>query len=121
MKYPDWIKNGFKEEKKANVTFTETSINSLKSILQNYKLTFYDNFDELISLIKGILEIDPHSKFSQKKKDTQLNAFYIDKLNVVYEYNPISKEVLIQNIEYYEEYKKLRNKSWLDSYTKNLV
>jgi hypothetical protein len=119
-KYPDWIKQAqVNEEKKANVIFTDTFNETLKNILKNHKLTFYDNFEDIVNLIKGVLEIDPHSKYTQKKKDNLLYAFYIDKLNVIYEYNAMSKDVIIQNVEYSEEYKKLRNKAWLDSYNKN--
>jgi hypothetical protein len=45
-----------------------------------------------------------------------LYAFYIDKLNVIYEYDANEKLVTIHSIEYSEEYKKLRNKSWLENY-----
>lgn len=119
IKYPEWIKAQASEEKNASVNFTETAELNLKSILQNHKLVFYDNYDDLYKLIKGVLEIDPHSKYTQKKKDTTFYAFYIDKLNIIYEYNSAKKEVIIHNIEYSEEYKKLRNKTWLENYAKN--
>jgi hypothetical protein len=73
----------------------------------------------IIELIKGVLEIDPHSRYTMKKKETLVYAFYIDKLNVIYRYNGIEKKVLVENIEFSEEYKKLRNKSWLENYCKN--
>lgn len=116
IKYPSWIKSEAEDKKKANVSFSEKSLNSLRNIMQNNKLLFYDNYDDLVTLIKGILEIDPHSKYTKKKKEVMLYAFYIDKLNVIYEYDANNKEVMIQNIEYSEEYKKLRNKSWLENY-----
>jgi tRNA (Thr-GGU) A37 N-methylase len=115
IKYPNWIKNQTNEEKKANVIFHDKALENLHLILQNNKLIFYDNYDDIITLIKGVLEIDPHSKYTQKKKETMLYAFYIDKLNIIYEYNAAKKEVVIHNIEYSEEYKKLRNKSWLEN------
>jgi len=120
IKYPEWIKQSASEEKKATVIFTENAQNNLKNILENHKLNFYDKFEELEALIKGVLEIDPHSKYTQKKKDTMLYAFYIDKLNVIYEYNAKEKEVVIHNVEYSEEYKKLRNKDWLENYNKTV-
>lgn len=116
MKYPDWIKNSASDEKKAQVNITEKALEDLKYILNNNKLLFYDNFDDIVQLIKGILEIDPHSKYTQKKKETMVYAFYVDKLNVIYEYDASEKLVTIQSIEYSEEYKKLRNKSWLENY-----
>lgn len=73
-----------------------------------------------MELITGILEIDPHSKYTQKKKETTLYAFYVDKLNVIYEYNATEKNVIIHGIEYSEEYKKLRNKAWLENYNQYL-
>jgi tRNA-Thr(GGU) m(6)t(6)A37 methyltransferase TsaA len=118
-KYPDWIKNADVNTKKASVIFSDTSLENLKHILSNKKLNFYDKFEDIINLIKGVLEIDPHSKYTQKKKDTMLYAFYVDKLNVIYEYNAADKVVNIHNIEYSEEYKKLRNKSWLENYNKH--
>jgi tRNA (Thr-GGU) A37 N-methylase len=119
IKYPQWIKSQASEEKKTNVIFTEESIINLRTILQNYKLLFYENFEDIFELIKGVLEIDPHSKYTREKKDTLLYAFYVDKLNVIYEYNSSNQEVLVQSIEYSDEYKKLRNKSWLENYSKN--
>jgi hypothetical protein len=120
IKYPEWIKNQTLEEKKATVLFKETAYDDLKSILLNQKLLFYDNFDELVSLIKDLLEIDPHSKYTKRKQQTLLYAFHIDKLNIIYEYNATAKEVVIHNIEYNEEYKKLRNKDWLESYSEKI-
>jgi len=120
IKYPHWIKSQTSEDKKAFVEFSENSINNLKSILENHKLIFYDKYEDIYELIKGVLEIDTHSKYTQNKKDTTLYAFYIDKLNIVYEYNPLEKEVKIQSIHYSEEYKKLRNKDWLENYSKTL-
>ncbi len=116
IKYPNWIKDQASLEKKATVVFSEKSLNNLQMIMQNNKLLFYDDYEELITLIRGILEIDPHSKYTQTKKEVIMYAFYIDKLNVIYEYDAVNKEVHIQNIEYSEEYKKLRNKSWLENY-----
>lgn len=116
IKYPSWIKNEADEKKKAIVNFSEKALCNLQNIMQNNKLLFYDNYDELIELIKGVLEIDPHSKYTQKKKEVMLYAFYIDKLNVIYEYDALNKVVNIVNVEYSEEYKKLRNKSWLENY-----
>ncbi len=80
---------------------------------------FYDDFDTIISLIRGVLECDPHSKYTMKKKETLLYAFYIDKLNIVYQYNASEKTVVVESIEFSEEYKKLRNKSWLENYCEN--
>jgi tRNA-Thr(GGU) m(6)t(6)A37 methyltransferase TsaA len=116
IKYPQWIMTQASEEKKAKVIFKENAIEDLKYILLNYKLEFYDNLDEFVELITGVLECDPHSKHTQKKKETVLYGFYVDKLNVIYEYSATDKLVTIHTIEYYKEYKKLRNKSWLESY-----
>jgi tRNA (Thr-GGU) A37 N-methylase len=119
IKYPDWIKNQTLEEKKATVTFTEDAIANLSLILDNNKLIFYDNINDILEVIKGVLEIDPHSKYTQKKKEQMLFAFYIDKLNIIYKYDAANKEVIVQDIEYSDEYKKLRNKSWLENYHNN--
>jgi tRNA-Thr(GGU) m(6)t(6)A37 methyltransferase TsaA len=121
IKYPSWIKDQTTEDSlKNNVIFSDIAFNSLKTILNTYQLMFYDSLDELVTLIKGLLEIDPHSRYTKKKKLKMLYAFYIDKLNVIYEYNAANKEIIIQNIEYIEEYKKLRNKAWLEGYMDQL-
>ncbi len=121
IKYPSWIRDQTSEDSLKNkVVFSDIALNSLKTILESNKLTFYDNYYELVTLIHGLLEIDPHSRYTKKKKLKMLYAFYIDKLNVIYEYNAASKEIVIQNIEYIEEYKKLRNKEWLEGYMEKL-
>ena len=68
-------------------------------------------------MIKGILEINPHSKYDNSKKTILLYAFYVDLLNVIYEYDSENKIIRVLKIEYITEYKKLRTKSWLkDNY-----
>jgi tRNA-Thr(GGU) m(6)t(6)A37 methyltransferase TsaA len=117
-KYPDWILNAEKDKElqRNKVIFKEEAENQLKSLIP--KLEFYSDYDEIHELIKELLEIDPHSKFTKTKSDTLLYAFYIDKLNVIYEFNATEKNILIISIEYVEEYKKLRNKDWLKNYNK---
>ena len=115
IKYPKWIMNA-ENEIKNQVFFSEESEKNLDYILKNYKLNFYDNKEELITLIKGILEIDPHSKYTKRKKGSLLYAFHIDKLNVIYEFNSELKKIFVHEIEYSEEYVKLRNKEWVESY-----
>lgn len=81
------------------------------------KLNFYDNFEEIITLIKGLLEINPHSKYDNSKKTKLLYAFYVDLMNVIYEYDSEIKIIRVIKVEYITEYKKLRTKSWLkDNY-----
>ena len=86
MKYPDWIKNADKGIK-AKVTILPEAEKNLDDILSTKKLIFYSKKEELLPLIKGVLEIDPHSKYTKKKQGTLLYAFHLDKLNVIYEYN----------------------------------
>ena len=118
IKYPQWIMNA-QLEKKNEVIFLDESIQNLDDILNNNKLNFYDNKEELITLIKGVLEIDPHSKYTKKKKGDLLYAFHIDKLNVIYEFNAEKKKIVIDEIEYSEEYVKLRNKDWIENYAEH--
>jgi tRNA-Thr(GGU) m(6)t(6)A37 methyltransferase TsaA len=115
IKYPKWIMNA-ENEIKNQVIFSDESIKNLDYILSKYKLNFYDKKEDLITLIKGILEIDPHSKYTKKKKGNLLYAFHIDKLNVIYEFNSELKKIVVDEIEYSEEYVKLRNKDWVESY-----
>ena len=118
VKYPQWIMNA-QLEKKNEVIFSDESIQNLDDILKNNKLNFYDNKEELITLIKGVLEIDPHSKYTKKKKGNLLYAFHIDKLNVIYEFNAEKKKIVVDEIEYSEEYVKLRNKDWIENYAEH--
>ena len=118
IKYPNWIMNA-ENEIKNQVNFSDESLKNLDFILSKYKLDFYDNKDDLITLIKGILEIDPHSKYTKKKKGNLLYAFHIDKLNVIYEFNSELKKIVVDEIEYSDEYVKLRNKDWVESYIEN--
>lgn len=118
IKYPQWIMNA-QLEKKNEVIFSDESIQNLDDILKNNKLNFYDNKEELITLIKGVLEIDPHSKYTKKKKGDLLYAFHIDKLNVIYEFNAEKKKIVVDEIEYSEEYVKLRNKDWIENYAEH--
>ena len=69
MKYAQWIKNA-DDAKKANVIILKEAEQNLDDILANNKLIFYDNKKDILTLIKGVLEIDPHSKYTKKKKET---------------------------------------------------
>lgn len=120
-KYPNWILNAEKdiESQRNLVDFTDKSLVSLKTLVEEKKLDFYDKYDDIFGLIKELLEIDPHSKFTKKKTETLIYAFYVDKLNIIYEYNAIKKYVNVLDIEHVQEYKKLRNKDWLKEYQKH--
>ena len=102
MKYAQWIKNA-DDAKKANVIILKEAEQNLDDILANNKLIFYDNKNDILTLIKGVLEIDPHSKYTKKKKETLLYAFHLDKLNVIYDYNAQKGEIVVHEIEYSEE------------------
>jgi hypothetical protein len=79
---------------------------------------FYDNKDDLIKLIIGVLEIDPHSKYTHKQEGNLLYGFHVDKLNVIYQYNAQNQKVIVEEVQYSEEYIKLRNKNWTEEYYK---
>ena len=118
-KYPDWILNAdkdFTSNNKNIVKFSNKSIENLKNYIELNKLEYYTDYNEIFNLIKELLEIDPHSKYSKSKQEALIYAFYIDKLNVIYEYDPLEKEIYIHDIKYVEEYKKLRTKEWLYNY-----
>lgn len=119
-KYPDWILNADKDTdtQRNKVQFSTQSLDQLAKYVNNQMLEFYDDYNEIYELIKELLEIDPHSKFTKKKSDKLIYAFYIDKLNVIYEFDAANKEVQILSIDYVEEYKKLRTKEWLNDYKK---
>lgn len=121
VKYPNWILNADKdvEIQRNKVEFSEQSLNSLKQYVDEDLLDFYHSYEEIFDLIKDLLEIDPHSKYTKTKIGTLVYAFYVDKLNIIYEFNAVDKYIKVQNIEYVEEYRKLRNKDWLKQYNQN--
>lgn len=119
IQYPDWIKNAGTEIK-AKVEILPEAEKNLDDILANHKLMFYTKKEELLPLIKGVLEINPHSKYMRKKKETLLYAFHLDKLNIIYKYNAETSEIVVHEIEFSEEYKKLRNKEWMEEYSQRL-
>lgn len=118
INYMKWIYDANKKEKKVNVCFKEKAIKNIENILndKNKKLMFYDNKDELIKLITGVLEIDPHSKYTHTQEGNLLYGFHVDKLNVIYQFNAQSSNVIVEEVQYSEKYVKLRNKEWTENY-----
>ena len=120
MKYAQWIYNSCQEEK-CKVEIKDKAIKNIDNILNDKekKLMFYDKKDDIIKLITGVLEIDPHSKYTHKKEGDLLYGFHVDKLNVIYQYNAQTKKVVVEEVQYSEEYIKLRNKKWTEDYQKS--
>lgn len=117
FKYPNWILSASDDKKIRNtVVFSEEVALKLKDFLPF--LEFYNEYDEIYSLIIELLEIDPHSKYTKRKNEKVLYAFYIDKLNVIYNFDALNKIVNVIDVEYVKEYKKIRNKDWLKEKTK---
>ena len=119
IKYANWIYNSC-QSKKCEVIIKEQAVKNIEEILEdkNNKLMFYDNKDELLALIKGVLEIDPHSKYTHKQEGDLLFGFHVDKLNVIYRYNAQTQKVIVEEVQYSEKYIKLRNKNWTEEYNK---
>ena len=119
IKYANWIYNSC-QSKKCEVIIKEQAVKNIEEILEdkNNKLMFYDNKDELLALIKGVLEIDPHSKYTHKQEGDLLFGFHVDKLNVIYRYNAQTQKVIVEEVQYPEKYIKLRNKNWTEEYNK---
>ena len=117
IKYAQWIYNSCQMEK-CKVEIKEKAIKDIEDILNDKgkKLLFYDKKDDLINLIKGVLEIDPHSKYTHKQEGNLLYGFHIDKLNVIYQFNAQNQKVVVEEVQYSEEYIKLRNKNWTEEY-----
>ena len=120
IKYAKWIYNSCQAEK-CKVEIKEKALKNIEDILKdkNKKLMFYDKKDELIKLITGVLEIDPHSKYTHRQEGNLLYGFHVDKLNVIYQYNAQTQHVIVEEIQYSEEYIKLRNKKWTEEYNKS--
>ena len=106
--------------KKCDVEIKEQAVKNIEDILEDKdkKLMFYDKKEDLLALIKGVLEIDPHSKYTHKQEGNLLYGFHVDKLNVIYRYNAQSMKVIVEEVQYSEKYIKLRNKNWTEEYIK---
>ena len=119
IKYANWIYNSC-ISKKCDVEIKEQAVKNIENILEdkNKQLLFYDNKEDLLNLIKGVLEIDPHSKHTHKLEGNLLYGFHVDKLNVIYRYNAQNNKVVVEEVQYSEKYIKLRNKNWTEEYNK---
>ena len=119
IKYANWIYDSC-QSKKCDVEIKEQAVKNIEDILEdkNKKLMFYDKKEDLLALIKGVLEIDPHSKYTHKQEGNLLYGFHVDKLNVIYRYNAQSMKVIVEEVQYSEKYIKLRNKNWTEEYIK---
>ena len=120
IKYAQWIYDSCKAEK-CSVIIKDKAIKNIEDILKEKKLMFYDKKEDLIKLIQGVLEIDPHSKYTHKQEGNLLYGFHVDKLNVIYQYNAQSQKVIVEEVQYSEEYIKLRNKKWTEEYSKTHI
>ena len=118
-KYANWIYNSC-QSKKCEVIIKDEAVNNIEKILEDKdkKLIFYDKKEDLLKLIKGVLEIDPHSKYTHKQEGNLLYGFHVDKLNVIYRYNAQTNKVIVEEVQYSEKYIKLRNKNWTEEYNK---
>ena len=119
IKYANWIYNSC-ISKKCDVEIKEQAVKNIENILEDKdkKLMFYDKKEDILALIKGVLEIDPHSKYTHKQEGNLLYGFHVDKLNVIYRYNAQSMKVVVEEVQYSEKYIKLRNKNWTEEYNK---
>ena len=119
IKYANWIYNSC-ISKKCDVEIKEQAVKNIENILEDKdkKLMFYDKKEDILALIKGVLEIDPHSKYTHKQEGNLLYGFHVDKLNVIYRYNAQSMKVVVEEVQYSEKYIKLRNKNWTEQYNK---
>ena len=119
IKYANWIYDSCLS-KKCDVEIKEQALKNIENILEDSdkKLMFYDKKEDLIALIKGVLEIDPHSKYTHKQEGDLLYGFHVDKLNVIYRYNAQNMKVVVEEVQYSEKYIKLRNKNWTEEYNK---
>ena len=120
IKYAQWIYNSCQAEK-CKVEIKDKAIKNIDDILndKDKKLIFYDKKEDLVKLITGVLEIDPHSKHTHKQEGNLLYGFHVDKLNVIYQYNAQTQKVVVEEVQYSEEYIKLRNKKWTEDYNKS--
>jgi len=76
LKFPQWLEAS-KERGRLSVTFSESSILELQSIVSQGFLDFYHSFDEVKDLVREVFELNPHSIHTINK---HVSARYINKL-----------------------------------------
>ena len=84
------------------------------------KLDFYDSFEDVVSLITQVFELNPHSVHTLNKHKEGIYAVALDNINIVYSMDDSKKRVSILKVIYVdnsEPAEKLRTKEWLQKMT----
>lgn len=70
----------------------------LKNIVYQKKLDFYNNFEDIVELIKEVFELNPHSVHSLNKHKEGIYVVKLDNLDIVYIMNENKTECQIVKI-----------------------
>ncbi len=79
---PEWMR--ILPEASLNVTFTDSALSQLRSLLSVHQLEYYKDFDEIRESIKQCLQLDPRTQHS---KDAHSNGIYgvqLDRIDVCF-------------------------------------
>ena len=90
----------------------------MEELIKLGKLDFYENFEDVETLIKQVFELNPHSVHTLNKHKEGIYAVALDNLNIVYSMDDPNKRVNILKIMYVDNTgssprEKLRTKEWL--------
>lgn len=120
---PEWLKETVNKGL-LKVTYTGDSEQELREIINQGKLEFYDNFEDMSQVIQEVFELNPHSVHTLNKHKEGIYAVALDNLNIVYSMNQQKTEVKILKIIYVDNtslqnrqnapHEKLRTKEWLE-------
>ena len=83
---PEWLKETVNKGL-LKVTYTGDSEQELREIINQGKLEFYDNFEDMSQVIQEVFELNPHSVHTLNKHKEGIYAVALDNLNIVYSMN----------------------------------
>ena len=118
LKFPNWLLESKERGRYQEIVFAGQTRQELEELIQLGKLDFYENFEDVETLIKQVFELNPHSVHTLNKHKEGIYAVALDNLNIVYSMDDPNKRVNILKIMYVDNSgssprEKLRTKEWL--------
>ena len=116
LQFPNWLLESKERGRFQEIVFAEQTRKELQELISQKKLDFYDNMEDIESLITQVFELNPHSVHTLNKHKEGIYAVALDNLNIVYSMDDTKKRVNILKIIYVdnaEPAEKLRTKEWL--------
>ena len=104
---PEWL-NQTKQETKINVDFSVDSLTEIENLISNSKLSLLSTQEQVTSLIKGVLELNPNSLHVIKEHESEgLYAIYLDNMNVIYSMDSGLEKIVIKEIKHLDEHERV--------------